>query len=209
MAPPDRREFFGPERALAFSDGVFAVAITLLVLDLRLPEVERSDAALLAALLAMGPNLLIFAFTFIIVGMSWLGHHRKFSYIRQVDAALLWLNLFYLLALCLVPFGSSVLNAHASSLGFAVYAGVMTLSLLLAAVLSAYSLRPPFLVEAGLPPGVREDLILPPLLSGIIFLLATGLAIGGWVNAAHWSLLLIIAVSAYFGMRTKHAKPPS
>jgi len=66
----DQYEFFAPERLLAFSDGVFAVVITLLVLDLRLPETGHGDAAMLEALRSMAPKLFIFAFTFIIVGMD-------------------------------------------------------------------------------------------------------------------------------------------
>ena len=65
MPRSDRREFFAPNRLLAFSDGVFAVAITLLVLDLRLPESEHGDAAMLGALRLMAPKLFIFAFTFV------------------------------------------------------------------------------------------------------------------------------------------------
>jgi uncharacterized membrane protein len=201
----DRREFFAPERLLAFSDGVFAVVITLLVLDLRLPETGHGDAEMLDALRSMAPKLFIFAFTFIIVGMSWLGHHRKFSYVRQVDGGLLWLNLIYLLTVCLVPFASSVLSEHSGRVGFAVYAAVMALMLLVAAVLSAYSQRQPFLVEAGLPPGVREDLILPPFLNAVIFLIAGGLALSGRTNAAPWALSLIVPVSAFFGARAKRA----
>ena len=76
------------------------------------PIPPGDKSALLQALLGMEQNLFVFAFTFIIVGMSWLGHHRKFSYIDKVDGRLLWLNLLYLLALCLVPFVSSVLAEH-------------------------------------------------------------------------------------------------
>jgi len=71
MPRSDRREFFAPNRLLAFSDGVFAVAITLLVLDLRLPESEHGDAAMLGALRLMAPKLFIFAFTF--VTSAWAG----------------------------------------------------------------------------------------------------------------------------------------
>ncbi len=63
MTTSMHRELFGPERLLAFSDGVFAVAITLLVIDLRLPSVEGRDEVTLDVLLTMGPKLLIFAFT--------------------------------------------------------------------------------------------------------------------------------------------------
>jgi uncharacterized membrane protein len=103
---PASPELFRPERPLALSDGVFGVAITLLVIDLHLPPLPagEDDTALLQALLAMGPKLLLFAFTFLVVGMSWLGHHRKFSYIHQVDDRLLWINLLYLMALCLMHY---------------------------------------------------------------------------------------------------------
>jgi uncharacterized membrane protein len=60
----------------------------------------------------MEPKLFVFALTFIAVGMSWLGHHYKFSYIHKVDGRLLWINLLYLMALCLVPFASSALGEH-------------------------------------------------------------------------------------------------
>ena len=76
MIAPRARELFSPERLLAFSDGVFAVAITLLVIDMRLQPgaADRSDPALLQALLGMEPKLLVFVFTFLVVGMHWLGH---------------------------------------------------------------------------------------------------------------------------------------
>jgi uncharacterized membrane protein len=68
-------ELFEPDRLLSFSDGVFGVAITLLVIDLHLPAIpDTGDWALLQALREMGPKLLVFAFTFVVLGMSWLGH---------------------------------------------------------------------------------------------------------------------------------------
>jgi uncharacterized membrane protein len=196
-------ELFEPGRVLAFSDGVFAVAITLLVIDLRLPATlpDRGDAAVLDALLAMRPKLLIFAFTFIIVGMGWLGHHRKFSYIRKVDSRLLWLNLLYLMALCLVPFVTSVLSEHGGRFGFVSYAIVMALVSLLAAGLSAYGLRAPFLVRPNLQPGIRQDMILSSFFTGAIFLLSAGLAFGNLMTIAPWTLLLIVPVSSFFGSR--------
>ena len=86
MSPPGRAELFRPDRLLTFSDGVFAVAITLLVIDvhpLAVPP-DSDDFTLLQALWGMRQKLFLFAFTFIIVGMSWLGHHRKFTYIARV-----------------------------------------------------------------------------------------------------------------------------
>src|SRR6185437_6822107 len=152
MTRPGQREFFKPERLLAFSDGVFAIAVTLLVLDLRLPSEATAggDEGVASALLAMGPKLLIFVFTFIVIGIGWLGHHRKFSYIRKVDGGLLWLNLLYLLSLCLVPFATSLLSDHSDRISFVVYTCVMALVMLLSAGLSAYGLRAPYLMEPEL-----------------------------------------------------------
>ncbi|MBN9562351.1 MAG: DUF1211 domain-containing protein [Alphaproteobacteria bacterium] len=203
MIRSSQREFFKPERLLAFSDGVFAIAVTLLVLDLRLPPEATAggDAGVAAALLAMWPKLLIFAFTFIVIGIGWLGHHRKFSYIHKVDSGLLWLNLLYLLSLCLVPFATSLLSDHSDRISFVVYSCVMALVMLLAAGLSAYGLRVPYLAATEMPPGARQDMILSPSLTGVIFLASAALAAADRTSFAHWALVLIVPVSAWSGSR--------
>lgn len=206
MTTRESAELFKPDRLLAFSDGVFGVAITLLVIDLRLPPIPPGDkSALLQALLGMEQNLFVFAFTFIIVGMSWLGHHRKFSYIDKVDGRLLWLNLLYLLALCLVPFVSSVLAEHGDSrLAFTLYAGVMALTDILSAGLSSYGLREPFLEGRLDPrPGLRRDMVLSPLFAGMLFIIAAVIASGGLLRLARWTLILIVPAMAFFGSRTR------
>jgi len=210
MSTPTSAELFGPDRLLAFSDGVFAVAITLLVIDIHLPEMpmQSDDAALLQALSGMGQKLFVFAFTFIILGMSWLGHHRKFTYIDRVDGRLLWMNLLYLLTICLVPFASSSLAAFGSSrFAFALYAGVMALTDMLSAGLSAYGLREPFVSErSGTGPALRRDMVLSPLFAGALFMVGAAIASVGMVRLAHWTLILIVPAMAFVGSRTrKHA----
>lgn len=192
---------------LAFSDGVFAVAITLLVIDLRLSPMPagNEDVALLRALLGMWPKLAVFVFTFFILGMSWLGHHRKFSYIGKVDGPLLWLNLFYLLALCLVPFASSVLGEHGGNrFAFTLYACTMAVIELLAAALSGYGLREPFLAgRSELRPGLWGDMVLSPLLVGALFVIGAVLAMVGQARPARWTLIMIVPVMAFFGSRAR------
>lgn len=201
------RELFEASRLLAFSDGVFAVAITLLVIDLRLPPVPagNEDTALLQALLDMWPKLAVFVFTFLILGMSWLGHHRKFSHIDKVDGRLLWLNLLYLLALCLVPFASSVLGEHGRNrFAFTLYAGVMALTELLAAALSGYGLREPFLAGRSEPrPDLWRDMVLSPMLVGALFVIGAVLAMVGLARPARWTLIVIVPVMAFFGSRAR------
>ncbi len=102
------------QRLEAFSDGVFAVAITLLALDVRLPVLPASatDEELYRAVLALAPKLVTYFLTFVLVGMFWIAHHRVFAAIRRVDRAMLWLNLILLLWICLVPLSAAALSAH-------------------------------------------------------------------------------------------------
>lgn len=96
-------------RLEAFSDGVFAIAITLLVLELRPPK-EGSDLG--RALLAEWPSYLAFVNSFLTIGIMWLNHHRLFTHIRRVDHALFLWNLLLLLGVTAVPFPTAVLAEH-------------------------------------------------------------------------------------------------
>ena len=207
MTEPTSREVFKPERLLAFTDGVFGVAITLLVIDLRLPQgsTNVSDAGFLQALLAMETKVYVFAFTFILVGVSWLAHHRKFSYIDKIDSPLLWLNLLFLMVLCLVPFVSSVLSEYSSRFAFVLYATVMALLCIFSTVLSAYGLRKPFLATPDLRPNQWQDMVFAPLLTGLVLMIAAGMALGGLERTAGWSLWAILPVMTFFGHRSRRA----
>lgn len=200
-------ELFDSDRLLAFSDGVFGVAITLLVIDVHLPPIatDGDDTALVRALWTIGPKLFVFAFTFLVLGMSWLGHHRKFSYIDKVDACLLWMNLFYLMALCLVPFVSGMLAEHNHSpLAFMLYAAVLALVEIFSAGLSAYGLRKPFFRGQSAPQSsLRRDMVLSPFLVGIIFVIGAAVALSGWPRLGHWTLIAIFPVMVFFGSRTR------
>src|SRR3954452_15638233 len=85
----------GTERITAFSDGVFAISITLLVLDLRLPEASGplSDLALAQALWGLAPRVYAYALSFVVVGMYWIAHHRVLRWVRRFDGGFLWWNL--------------------------------------------------------------------------------------------------------------------
>ncbi|MCA9908698.1 MAG: DUF1211 domain-containing protein, partial [Anaerolineae bacterium] len=95
----------GLERLIFFSDAVFAIAITLLALEIRLPpstEEALSDQALLDALLALGPRYLAYALSFWIIGAFWIAHHRRYRTINRYDGRLLQLNLLLLMVLAFV-----------------------------------------------------------------------------------------------------------
>lgn len=94
------------ERLEAFSDGVFAVAITLLVLDLAPPAVD--DRGLLTALSDRWPNFAAFGLSFVIIGIVWVNHHALMATVRRVDRPLLFLNLVLLMSVVLLPFATSL-----------------------------------------------------------------------------------------------------
>jgi uncharacterized membrane protein len=96
-----------PSRLTALSDGVFAVALTLLVLDVKLPQVN--PALLGSAVLAMAPRLGVFALSFAIVTYYWVSHHFVFTYVRTTDRGLLWLNMLFLFTIVVLPFSAAVL----------------------------------------------------------------------------------------------------
>jgi uncharacterized membrane protein len=104
---------FSLERIILFSDAVFAIAITLLVIELRLPELEEiSNEALGHALLHTLPHIMSFFLSFFIIGIYWIAHHRMFGYVVDYDVPLLWLNLFLLCFIVLMPFSSNILGVY-------------------------------------------------------------------------------------------------
>jgi len=99
-------------RLEGFSDGVIAVAITLLVLSLQAPPQILDDPALLAWLGHQLPNYLAFVTSFATIGVMWMNHHRMFSYIRHTDATLMLLNLLLLLFIVFVPFPTALVAQY-------------------------------------------------------------------------------------------------
>ena len=97
-------------RVEAFSDGVFAIAITLLVLEIHVPDaVEIHDAGgLVPALLPLWPAFLSYLASFLTIGVIWLNHHRVFTVIVKVDRVLNWWNLMLLLAVAFIPFPNAL-----------------------------------------------------------------------------------------------------
>ena len=98
------------QRLEAFSDGVFAIVITLLILDIRIPEVD--PAALPAALVDMLPQLLTYVLSFFIVGLYWHLHHQVAAQIKMIDEAFIWLNLIWLLFVSVLPFPTALLGRY-------------------------------------------------------------------------------------------------
>ncbi len=107
-------------RLEAFSDGVFAIAITLLILEIKVPAgPETQDHGLWRALLERWPSYVGYVISFATIGIMWVNHHALFKYIRRVDRALLLANLLLLMTISFLPYPTAVLAEHLSDAGLA------------------------------------------------------------------------------------------
>lgn len=137
-------------RVEAFSDGVFAVAITLLVLQFIVPEVQSGK--LLTALLGQWPQLVTYVASFLTVGVVWVNHHAIFRGLRSVDRTIQFINLVLLLTVVLVPYPTELLGRYLNStpngsVAAAFYALVMTAMSISFQVLVAWALTHPHLLR--------------------------------------------------------------
>lgn len=101
-------------RLEALIDGVFAVAMTLLVLDIKLPEdiVVASNDQLWGRLLALERHLVIYVISFVVIGMYWINHHVQFHFVTRSSRGLIWINLGYLLLISFLPFATDLIGDH-------------------------------------------------------------------------------------------------
>jgi len=126
------KESEGIERIALFSDAVFAISITLLSLDLMIPQ-DLPEAEVSTKLRELWPGYEAFAFTFLLIGLRWLTHHVQFRFIKYYDDTLLGVNLALLAVVAFLPFASRVLadypdsrSANALYLGSMAFAGLVS-----------------------------------------------------------------------------------
>lgn len=120
-------------RVEAFSDGVFAIAITLLILEIKVPAFENfnSGELLYKALIKLWPSYFAFAVSFTAILIMWINHHGYFNYLKTIDAKFLYANGFLLMLVTFIPFPSAILakyiNSNAINAAAAFYCGTMVL----------------------------------------------------------------------------------
>jgi uncharacterized membrane protein len=122
--------FLALHRLAALTDGVFAIVMTLLVLEIGVPEIAHSSlhAELPRRLLELWPKLLSYGISFILLGMFWYLHHIAFHYIKRSDNGLVWLNILFLMFVALIPFSTSLFGSYGTEqLSLVIYAGNLLL----------------------------------------------------------------------------------
>jgi uncharacterized membrane protein len=144
-----------------FSDGVFAIAITLLVIELRVPELgaEADNAAWLAALINLLPHLAAFTLSFFVIGAMWASHHAMLALLDGFDPRLIWWNLYLLLFIALLPFSTALIaSGTPASVPFAFYAATLLMAAIFKARLTGVALRPALIAPRVSPARIKAEL---------------------------------------------------
>jgi uncharacterized membrane protein len=173
-------------RVVALTDGIFAVVMTLLVLDISVPQISshygidsaEAGTELLKKLVDLWPKLLSFAISFIILAIYWLAHHRQFQYIKNVDRTLVWINVLFLMVTCLLPFSTSLLSEYRQQqISILVYGGNSIMIASLLSILWWYATSDHSrLVNENLDPLIKTTSLRRLLFGVIVYLIAIGIS---------------------------------
>jgi uncharacterized membrane protein len=211
----DKRHGYGLERTLALSDGVFAFAVTLLVLDLFVPTLlpGASSADLWQALSKEYPSFLNYVLSFVIAGVWWNGHHRVFERINKSNLALRWLNLFFLLWIALLPFFTKILDQYSTlQLGVVLYAADQAGAGLSQTFIWLYASNKHRLIDKNMGQRSIKFATIRSFIAPVVFLTSIGLSfIGPNIAIASWYAILPAIAIAYRLTRNseKKEKPKS
>ncbi len=185
-------------RVEAFSDGVFAIAITLLILEIRVPPTAQHDG-LRTALLHLWPSFLAFVASFLTIGVMWLNHHRLFTLINRSDDGLIAFNLLLLMGITWIPFPTALLAEHLRGpdqrTAGLVYAGSFFLLAIVFNVMWRYAVHAKTVVDHINVTGITRQYALGPLMYAVLVVIATFSGV--------WCLVVSVLYAVYFAL------PPS
>jgi|SRR5260370_161040 uncharacterized membrane protein len=169
----------GRNRIEALTDGVFAVAMTLLVLDIKVPELQQPLTApeLALKLLALWPKFFSYTISFVILGVYWIGHHVTLSFIRRADRLLLWINILFLLWVALVPFSTALLSEYPKTrLAIAIYGANLIAVGLTLALHWWYATAENRCVDPDIHPDLVRGAMYRTLMAPFVYIIAIGLS---------------------------------
>jgi uncharacterized membrane protein len=176
------------ERLVFFSDAVFAIAITLLIIEVRVPHLSANatSADWISELVALTPSFGAFGLSFLVIGAMWARHHEIFAMVTRFSQRMIWPNLFLLMSIAFLPFSTGLMNlGRPTPIPYAFYAASLLLAALFKMRLTYVSLRPELVA-----PSVTKDQIAKELRGSWIMPIATLIALGlafvipGWNNIA-------------------------
>jgi uncharacterized membrane protein len=185
-------------RLEAFSDGVFAIAITLLILEIDVPEFEEGRS-LWRALADLWPSYFGYAVSFLVIGIMWVNHHNVFRIVRLIDHWILVFNLLLLCCVAFIPFPTAVLAAHIDqpdeSTAVVFYAASFVITAIAFNLQWRYATkRAPWLLEPDADPRVIASITRRYVVGPFIYLVA---AIVGWFFPTAGLVLLALIALLY------------
>lgn len=196
-------------RIEAFSDGVFAIAITLLVIEIGVPHVGGEES-LFAALAKQWPSYLGYAISFITIGIVWANHHNRFRYIVRSNHVLLFLNTLFLMCVAFIPFPTALLAEYMKDPEYqttvvAVYSGVLLVTSIFFVTLWLYASSGYRLLDRSLSPGALRVMtrryVVGTLLYAVTFVIS-------FVSVT-LALTLIIGLALTFMLPEPGSRSPS
>ena len=188
-------------RLEAFSDGVIAVAITLLALNLPIPAVARTPD-LGGTLGRDWPNFAAFAASFLTIGIIWVNHHAMFRRCARVDHVMLMLNVLLLMSICVLPFSTALLAefltaSHGAHLAAAIYSGSYLVMSLFFFAAQRHVLRVrPELLHPDVTPAVREQVLKRNRFGLLPYAIATACA----PISAYVTFAITVAIAVYYAV---------
>ena len=190
MAEDDK----GLERIVFFSDAVFAIAITLLVLNIEVPDIPQGLVAqeLPGQLLGLWPKYLSYVISFLVILTFWMAHHSIFSHLRSYDRSLMWLNSLFLMCVAFLPFPSALLGEYGDQqLVVVIYAASLGITRLLLSAVWWYAYDKPYLVRLDVDQGTIRAFHLRALYIPLVFLLSIAISFYS-ISAAIYSWVLLV-----------------
>jgi uncharacterized membrane protein len=159
-------------RTLALSDGIFAIAMTLLAFQIMVPNLSGNQVQQLAHKLAQqGDSYLVFGLSFLVIGLLWLAHHRLFVRVQRADEAVMSLNLLFLMTVAALPFPSGVLGRYGSQpVAVVLYASFMASAGYLLTAISLVARHRGLLTPDTTPEGIRQGLRRSVSMAGVFTL---------------------------------------
>jgi uncharacterized membrane protein len=184
-------EDYATARLVTLTDGVLSIAMTLLVLDVRLPESAAglSESALWQQLVAIRPQVLSYALSFLVIAILWITHVQKFRHLVRMTGLMTWLNILFLLGVGIVPFTTALLAENGNAVSTAVYAVGAFASLMLG--LMTVHVKLSGLLGAAAEPGQIRSISILTFGTAAVFAASAGLAFLSPDAAKYFWLILI------------------
>ncbi len=186
-------------RIMSFSDAIFAVAITLLILNIDIPIIPKDQVSrdLGPAIRQLLPHFRTFVLSFVVIGIYWISHHAVFRYVKRSDRPFLWCNLLFMMSIVVMPFSTNLLGAYGNDrLAVMFYAGNLTATGILMALMWWYATRGHRLVDKSLDPALRNHILTASLLPSAVFFISIFISLAS-PTAAEYSWLAIIPIEVF------------